>query len=145
MEESSLRSHLQSNQNEIKFLEQPLEYPENSSSNFLEKNDQKIKGAYIALRESISHFTLSKDSLNNQRQITSVLIYLGSLFSTYSLSNFYNAIMRDESIYQSERRTDWIEFVNFVCSAPERSANLIALDQNRQKEALHLNDLYPIY
>ncbi|CAG8441149.1 6967_t:CDS:10 [Diversispora eburnea] len=56
-----------------------------------------------------------------------------------SLSNSYHAIMCDEVMNQSEKRTNWIEFVNFICSVPERSANLMALNQSQQEEISHLS------
>ncbi|RHZ46317.1 hypothetical protein Glove_627g18 [Diversispora epigaea] len=61
-----------------------------------------------------------------------------------SLSNSYHAIICDEGMNQSEKKANWIEFVNFICSVPERSANLMALNQGRQsqqEEVSYLNDV----
>ncbi|CAG8459838.1 8936_t:CDS:10 [Acaulospora morrowiae] len=115
-----------------------------------EKNSQKLKRASISLRVLVTHFTLSEVDQRQQRahQLVSIRKLIILLLRAYSFEEFYDAILNDAEIEQNEKRAEWVEFVNLICSVPERSANLMALKENHrniglQEETTDLDDLYP--
>ncbi|CAG8781707.1 34324_t:CDS:1 [Racocetra persica] len=120
-----------------------------------EKNLQKKTRACISLQILVSHFSVSrqKNSQLEQRQQTHLLTiikkFLISLLSTYSIGDFFDAILDNDDINLNERFLYWKEFVSLVCSIPEKAANLMVLNQNQiynsrlLEDDDFLSDVYP--
>ncbi|CAG8660591.1 13173_t:CDS:10 [Dentiscutata erythropus] len=102
-----------------------------------EKSLQKQTRACISLQVLVTHFSVSSQQnshLEQRQQIYLLMIikkFLVSLFNTYSISDFFDAILSNEDINLNERFPYWKEFVSLVCSIPERTANLMVLNQNQ--------------
>ncbi|CAG8505030.1 17_t:CDS:10 [Cetraspora pellucida] len=111
-----------------------------------EKNLQKKMRASISLQILVSHFSVSHqtNSQLEQRQQAHLLMIIKklliSLLNTYSMSDFFDAILDNEDINFNERFLYWKEFVCLVCSIPEKAANLMALNQNQIYNSRLLED-----
>ncbi|CAI2169297.1 11878_t:CDS:10 [Funneliformis geosporum] len=102
------------------------------------KNLQKIKRASISLQVLVSYFSTSYQSQNDLKPYQKRQTYLAtiiqkfifSLMRNYSIQDFFDAILKNEDFDIRERYSEWKEFVGLICSIPERSANLMAFNQN---------------
>ncbi|CAG8542229.1 9088_t:CDS:10, partial [Acaulospora colombiana] len=115
-----------------------------------EKTGQKVRRASISLRVLVTHFSLSEVDRRQQGAHLLKLIQklLISLLDAYTFEDLYEAIMNNAETSQSEKRAEWMEFVNLICSLPERSANLMMLseyqrrDVRPQEETTNLDDFW---
>ncbi|CAG8584745.1 4646_t:CDS:10, partial [Funneliformis caledonium] len=119
------------------------------------KNLQKIKRASISLQVLVSYFSTSYQSQNDLKIYQKHQTYLPtiiqkfvfSLLKSYSIQDFFDAILKNEEVDIRERYSEWKEFVGLICSIPERSANLMAFNQNlgSREESSFLSEAYPIW
>jgi len=118
------------------------------------KNSQKIKRASISLQVLVSYFSTSYQSQDDLKLyqkhqtylLTIIQKFIFSLLKSYSVHDFFDAILKNEEVDIRERCSEWKEFVGLICSIPERSANLMALNQNLgfREENSFLSEAYPI-
>src|SRR5438045_144371 len=130
--EKLLRGYLQTFQKNLK-ADTIIEYFVPSGT----KDSQKIKRASISLQVLVSHFSTSyqpqdDSKLDSKQQtylLTTIQKFIISLLKSYTIQDFYDAILKNEEVELRERYSQWKELIGLICSIPERSANLMALDQ----------------
>ncbi|EXX70410.1 Tel2p [Rhizophagus irregularis DAOM 197198w] len=120
--EKLLRGKLQTFQNDLKDNVAIKEY-------FVPTGTKNSKRASISLKVLI---------INNK------FIYLQQ-FKSYTIQDFFDAILKNEEVDLRVRYSNWKDFISLICSIPERSANLMALDKSSgyTEENNFLNEAYP--
>ncbi|RIA99485.1 telomere length regulation protein [Glomus cerebriforme] len=131
--EKLLRSYLQTFQNNLK---------ENIFKNdaimqyFVPSGTKNSKRAKISLQVLVSHFSTSyqpQDDLDSKQQtylLTTIQMFIVSLLKSYTILDFFDVILKNEEVDLRVRYSEWKEFIRLICSIPERSANLMALDKS---------------
>ncbi|CAG8450619.1 17283_t:CDS:2 [Rhizophagus irregularis] len=128
--EKLLRGKLQTFQNDLKDNVAIKEY-------FVPTGTKNSKRASISLKVLVSHFSTFQPQddlkLDNKQQIyllTTIQKFIISLLKGYTIQDFFDAILKNEEVDLRVRYSNWKDFISLICSIPERSANLMALDKS---------------
>ncbi|CAB4424498.1 unnamed protein product [Rhizophagus irregularis] len=128
--EKLLRGKLQTFQNDLKDNVAIKEY-------FVPTGTKNSKRASISLKVLVSHFSTFQPQddlkLDNKQQIyllTTIQKFIISLLKGYNIQDFFDAILKNEEVDLRVRYSNWKDFISLICSIPERSANLMALDKS---------------
>jgi hypothetical protein len=145
--EKLLRSKLQALQNDLKDNDAIKEY-------FVPSGTKNSRRASISLKVLVPHFSTTFQpqddlKLDNKQQtylLTAIQKFITLLLKDYTIQDFFDAILKNEEVDLRVRYSNWKDFISLLCSIPERSANLMALDKTYgyMKENNFLNEAYPI-
>lgn len=145
--EKLLRGKLLTLQNDLKDNDAIKEY-------FVPYETKDSKRASISLKVLVSHFSTTFQpqndlKLDNKQQtylLKTIQKFIISLLKSYTIQDFFDAILKNEGVDLRVRYSNWKDFISLICSIPERSANLMALDKSSgyMKENNFLNEVYPI-
>lgn len=144
--EKLLRGKLQILQNDLKDNDAIKEY-------FVPSGTKNSKRASISLKVLVSHFStfqtqddLKLDSKQQIYLLTTIQKFIISLLKGYTIQDFFDVILKNEEVDLRVRYSNWKDFISLICSIPERSANLMALDKSSgyMEENNFLNEAYPI-
>ncbi|GBB92380.1 hypothetical protein RclHR1_00200013 [Rhizophagus clarus] len=129
--EKLLRGKLQTLQNDLKDQDAIKEY-------FVPEGTKNSKRASVSLKVLVSHFSTTFQPQNDlkidNKQQTYLLVtiqkFIISLLKGYTIQDFFDAILKNEEVDLRVRYSNWKDFISLICSIPERSANLMALDKS---------------